>query len=110
MCQNRYPRKTFIAPTKKGLTFLGQRLFTDHRRLKRENVQRFKKRLKKRLQEYQAGALPRDTFEAQLNSWLGHARQADTFRLRKHLLRYLRSQGLNLHEKGNAWKLLDPPR
>ncbi len=105
-----HERKTFIAPTKDGVTFLGQRIFTTHRRLKRDNVQRFKKRLEQRLDGYLDGAIPRDTFELQLNSWLGHARQADTWRLRKKILRYLRSRGLSLFEKDQAWKLLERPR
>jgi hypothetical protein len=47
----------------------------------------------------------------QLNSWLGHARQADTFRLRRKIYWYLRQAGLALFEKDKkAWKLLELPR
>lgn len=106
-----HTKKTFIAPTDKGVTFLGQRVFTTHRRLKRENVQRFRKRLNKRLKTYLDGGIHPDTFEMQLNSWLGHARQADTFRLRRKIYWHLREAGLTLFEKDKkAWKLLELPR
>lgn len=101
-----HDHKTAIFPVKDGLTFLGQRIFPDHRRLRRENVQRFKKRLEKRLQAYGLGEISPGTFEIQLNSWLGHARQADTWRLRKAVFCLLRSYGLPLFEKGSSWKLL----
>lgn len=105
-----HDRKTNIFPTEKGITFLGQRVFTTHRRLRRENLQRFKKRLAKRLDAYRTGNIHPETFELQLNSWLGHARQADTWRLRRKIFYHLIEEGLNLFEKGAAWKLLEQPR
>ncbi|MDX1912149.1 MAG: reverse transcriptase/maturase family protein [Saprospiraceae bacterium] len=105
-----HERKTFIAPTADGITFLGQRVFATHRRLKGENVRRFKKRLQKRLDAYLNGEIMPDTFETQLNSWLGHARQADTWRLRRKIFWQIREAGLNLHLKDRAWKLLERPR
>jgi retron-type reverse transcriptase len=105
-----HPLKTAVFPTKDGITFLGQRVFTTHRRLKRENVQRFKKRLNERLGNYLKGEIAPETFETQLNSWLGHARQADTWQLRRKMFWLLRSQGLWLFEKGHSWKLLERPR
>ncbi|MCB0567738.1 MAG: hypothetical protein KDD01_25500 [Phaeodactylibacter sp.] len=105
-----HEKKTNIFPSKVGITFLGQRVFTSHRRLKRENVQRFKKRLDERLNAYLCGEISPETFEMQLNSWLGHARQTDTFRFRRKVFWYLRSRGLNLFTKDNAWKLLEQQR
>jgi len=105
-----HPKKTAISPTKDGITFLGQRVFTTHRRLKRENILRFKKRLDERVGIYLEGGMAPDAFEAQLNSWLGHARQADTWRFRRKIFWLLRSYGLGLFEKGYSWKLLEPRR
>ena len=105
-----HEKKTTVSPTKVGVPFLGQRVFATHRRLRRQNVQRFKKRLDKRLRAYLDGEISPDTFEIQLNSWLGHARQADTFRFRYKVFWYLRRQGLNLLTKGDAWKLLEQQR
>lgn len=107
-----HPRKTQVFPTKDGLTFLGQRIFITHRRLRRQNVQRFRKRLHYRLKLYKNGQISPDLMECQLNSWLGHAKQADTFRLRKKIYSYLRfQQGLNLFETDRfAWRLLEQQR
>jgi len=104
-----HPRKSQISATKDGITFLGQRIFTTHRRLRRENVQRFRKRLKSRLIDYRKGEISPDLMECQLNSWLGHAKQADTFRLRKQIYHYLVfHEGLNLFETDRfAWRLLE---
>ncbi len=102
-----HDRKTFVAPIKDGISFLGQRIFTTHRRLKSDNVRRFKKRLEYRLEAYSKGEISPNTFEMQLNSWIGHARQADTWRLQRKLFRYLCSRGLNVCKKDTAWKLLE---
>ena len=84
-----HPKKSQISATKDGITFLGQQIFTTHRRLKRANVLRFRNRLQDRLEIYRQGKLHPDMLECQLNSWLGHAKQADTFRLRKQIYNYL---------------------
>ncbi len=106
-----HPNKTQVFPTKNSVSFLGQRIFKDHKRLKRENVIRFRRRLDKRLALYKKGLISPELMECQLNSWLGHAKQADTFRLRKKIFKYLRSQGLNLFETDCfAWRLLEQQR
>ena len=107
-----HPRKTQISPCRDGITFLGQRIFTTHRRLTRKNVNRFRKRLRHRLKEYKAGKIAPELMECQLNSWLGHAKQADTYRLRKQIYNYLVFQeGLNLFESDRfAWRLLEQQR
>ena len=107
-----HPRKTQISPCRDGITFLGQRIFTTHRRLTRKNVNRFRKRLRHRLKDYKAGKIAPELMESQLNSWLGHAKQANTFRLRKQIYNYLVFQeGLNLFESDRfAWRLLEQQR
>jgi len=60
-----------------------------------------------RLEAYSKGEISPNTFEMQLNSWIGHARQADTWRLQGKLFRYLCSRGLNVCKKDTAWKLLE---
>lgn len=106
-----HPHKSHVFPTRTGVPFLGQYIFKTHRRLKRQNVQRFRKRLVRRMDAYHARKISPDLMECQLNSWLGHARQADTFRLRKRIFRYLRQQGLNLFETDRfAWRLLEQQR
>jgi retron-type reverse transcriptase len=107
-----HPDKTHISPCEKGITFLGQRVFRTHQKLKNENVRRFRKRLRQRLRDFRAGRLHPDKLEQQLNAWLGHAKQADTFRLRKAILRQLFfEENINVVETPNGvWKVLERPR
>lgn len=82
-------RKSFVIPTASGISFLGQRIFSTHRLLRKANVRRFRKRLRKRLRKLNANQLSPGKFEAQLNAWLGHAQQADTWQLREAVYRDL---------------------
>ncbi len=103
-----HPKKTHIFPTKNGVTFLGQRIFDTHRLLKKENVRRFRKRLKDNNEQFHKGKLKVADFECRLNSWLGHAKQADTFRLQNTLYFEIKNKGLNLVKTDRfAWRLLE---
>lgn len=104
-----HAKKTVVFPVKNGINFLGQKIFPTHRLLRKNNLQRFKKRTDQRLNIYKEGKLSSSKLEAQLNSWLGHAKQADTFRLRKKIFNNLRQEkGLNLFETDHfAWRLLE---
>lgn len=106
---NVHERKTSVFGTSSGLTFLGQRIFSEYRRIKRSNVSSFRKRLRNRLELYRDRKITPLKFECQLNSWLGHAKQADTWKLRKQIFNYLRhKEGLNLFETDRfAWRLLE---
>jgi RNA-directed DNA polymerase len=69
------PRRTEVYPTTESKCFLGQRVFRTHRLLPSANVRKAKRRiLSTRSMDYK-------TRRQSLSGWLGHARQADTFRL-----------------------------
>jgi retron-type reverse transcriptase len=74
-----HPRRCHIILSQTGSRFLGQVIFRSHRRLCGDNVRRFKKRLRG-WQHH-----PPDNLQQRLNSWIGHARQADTLALLKAL-------------------------
>lgn len=103
-----HPRKTVVFPTRTGVPFLGQHIFHTHRRLKRENLQRFRKRFKNRVSAYYEGLLTSATFEQQLNSWCGHARQAHTGRLLNRLFfEWVNVYGLPVYRrKKGSWAVL----
>lgn len=107
-----HPDKTHITPCEKGITFLGQRVFRTHQKLKNENIRRFRKRIRRRIKAFKAGRLHPDKLEQQLNAWLGHAKQADTFRLRKKILHQLFfEEHINIAETPDGvWKVLERPR
>lgn len=79
-------RKTQIYPVATGLPFLGFRLYPTHRRLKRPNVVRFIRRMRRLLRHYANGAIPYARMQTSLDGWVAHARHGNTHRLRQQLL------------------------
>jgi retron-type reverse transcriptase len=75
-----------IRPVDHGQNFLGQVVFPTHRLLQEDNVKRFARRLRDFQEAYKAKEMTPGEIRQRLNSWLGHAEQANTFRLRRHLL------------------------
>ena len=74
--------KCHILKTDVGIEFLGQRVYPTHRLLKKSNVKRFCKRLKKFESKLANGEMSHKEVQQRIASWMGHAKQADTFRLR----------------------------
>ena len=72
-------------PVKDGIRFLGYRVFPTHRLLPKENVRRFRRRVREMQEGYAAGRTSFEEIYQRLMSWSGHARQANTFQLRCHL-------------------------
>jgi retron-type reverse transcriptase len=78
-------RKCVVGPTRVGVTFLGQRIFPTHRRLDAGNVRRFVRRLRQYQVHVRQGFLSLERARCGVESWVGHARHADTVRLRKRV-------------------------
>ncbi len=77
--------KNVIFPVKEGIRFLGYRVFPTHRLLPKENVWRFLRRVRQMQEDYAVGRASFAEIYQRLMSWNGHARQANTYRLRCHL-------------------------
>ncbi|UCE08084.1 MAG: RNA-dependent DNA polymerase, partial [bacterium] len=78
-------QKCQIFPVDQGTDFLGYRIFPTHRLVRKANVKRFKRKLRKYQQEYAAGRMSWSEINQRVQSWLGHACWADSYRLRKEL-------------------------
>ena len=82
-----HPRKAEIHRTRDGLDLLGYRVFPDFVRLRDDNGHRFARRLRRLVRAYRQGAIEfRDTKPA-IASWIGHAMHADSYGLRRAILR-----------------------
>jgi hypothetical protein len=81
-----HDRKTQIYPTATGTPFLGFRLYPECRRLKRPNVIRFKRRMRRLFAHFADGHIPMDRVHASINGWVAHAAHGSTYRLREQLL------------------------
>lgn len=71
-----------LAPCAEGLSFLGMRLFPEHRRLLSPSGYRFRRRLRGVLRALDARNVTRERASGQVAGWLGHARLANTVALR----------------------------
>lgn len=80
-----HPTKQWVQPVAAGIDFLGYRVFPSYRRLRRENVVRFARRLRRMQHEFRAGAVSWDKIKQRIASWIGHVKHADTYELRSAL-------------------------
>lgn len=83
--------KTQVFPIGAGkgraLDFLGFRIYSTHRLLRKCSAKRIKTTLKKLHKKYAAGILGFDDVNQKLQSWLGHSSHANTFGLRVSLFK-----------------------
>lgn len=112
-----HPRKCQVLPTRDGVDFLGYRVFPTHRRLRATTAKRAIRRLHAKARACVRGVLSVDQWRQSLASWLGHAQHADTYGLRRAVLRGLVArfgEGVSLgnipNGKGWAERGCDPWR
>ena len=79
------PKKVRIFPTDNGIDFLGYVIFKDHILLCSGNVRKFRKKYRKLLKKVQEGRISEEKAWQSVQSWIAHAKQADTYRLREKL-------------------------
>lgn len=70
----------------RGLDFLGYRIYSGHKLLRKCSVNRIKAKLKKFHVDYYNGVISMQTIDRSIQSWIGHAKHARTFKLRLLLL------------------------
>lgn len=81
-----HPEKTRIIPVKRGITFLGFRIFAKYRLLKKSNARRIWKCIEKFKRKYDDGGLTLDEIVQSLEGWFAYAAFANTYELRKRVL------------------------
>ena len=84
-----HPRKCHVLPTRNGVDFLGYRVWPTHRRLRATTAKRCIRRLRGKARHCLEGTLPAERFLQSLASWLGLALHADTYGLRRAVMRNL---------------------
>lgn len=78
--------KSMVYPTRIGVDWLGYKVFLDHRRVRYENIVRYRRRLKAMQERYRRGQIDLADVNASVQSWIGHVKWADAWRLRESLL------------------------
>ena len=80
-----HPNKAHITRVADGLNLLGYVVYPRRRRLRNDNGHRFARNLRRMAQAYGTGRLPWCKVVASTQSWIGHAKHADTEGLRRVL-------------------------
>lgn len=79
--------KTAIFPVaSRGVDFLGYRIWPDYRLLRKNSVKRMKRKIRAYNRKYAAGEITAGEINASVQSWLGHAKHANTYRIRQKLM------------------------
>ncbi len=76
---------TIIAPVSEGIPFLGFRVFPSVIRIKRENLIRTRKKIRKKEQLYLDGKIPQKHLILSLNSIIGHINHVNSKGARNHI-------------------------
>lgn len=69
----------------RALDFVGYRIYSTHKLLRKCSVKRIKTNLKRYRKKYAAGEMSMQDINPKVQSWLGHASHANTYSLRKAL-------------------------
>lgn len=77
--------ETMIGPVHIGIPFLGFRIYPGTTRLKRANLVRFRRNIRKRMNEYFSGQIDEDFLTASVRSMIAHISHADTYNARKSM-------------------------
>lgn len=78
--------KIVLEPCRKGLTFLGYRIFSDYKRLRRRNKIKFQRRLSRQREALEENEISFSELKASIDSWKGHTCHASTYNLRRSYL------------------------
>lgn len=78
-----FNKKTTIFPISQGVDFVGYRIWPTHRLLRKRSVKKFKRKLKVFEQKYAEGEIEFKEIDCCVQSWLGHAKHANTYHLRR---------------------------
>ena len=82
-----HENKLSIRPTWAGTTFVGFRLWADHRLVRKANIREFRRRVRWMRRAYADGMIEWQDIKPRLDSWIAHARQANSELLLRRLAR-----------------------
>lgn len=80
-----HPDKSKIIPIRKGITFLGFRVFPDFKLIKKSNVRRIWKRIEIFKEKYDKREITQEYVVRSMHGWLAYAKFANTYKFRKRV-------------------------
>ncbi len=91
-----HPDKCKIIPLKRGISFLGFRIFCRHKLILQRNLRKIRNKLKERLKLYKTKCIDAEDIQETLQGWNAYAMQGNTYKLRNQLFQTIQ-QELNIH-------------
>lgn len=80
-----HKNKSRIYRTSDGVDFLGYRIFPGYMRVRKRLVKRYRKKLRKMTLDYKNRKIGLPDIKRSINSWIGHAKHADSYILRNEM-------------------------
>lgn len=100
--------KSQIHQTEKGIPFLGFRVFPFHKTVLASSRKRYRRFVNQKVRLRLIGKVQPQQIEDGLNSWLGHIRFGNNYKLEQSIFRMLRNKGVNLHiHPIGSWRVLE---
>lgn len=94
-----HEHKAQVAPAAQGVPWLGFVVYPDFRKIKARKAKHATRRLNQRYIAYCDGHISFAEFDASVQGWINHVRFADTWGLRRHVLRTFRIKPGDLRQK-----------
>lgn len=91
-----HEKKSQVFPAKNGVRFLGFHLYRNRKKILRPNLQRFKKRMRRKSWQYEREEIYWENVLLSLNAWLGFADKQENRRFMNQVL-----SGLKFHHPGS---------
>ena len=90
-----HPDKSKIFQLSRGTTFLGLRIFQNHKLLKKSNIRKFEKKLEQLCIQFDEKQIDYDIIYDFLEGWLAYSKQANSCNLRRKLFRNAKEKFAN---------------
>ena len=82
-----HPDKSKVILLNKGVTMLGYRVFYYCKLLKKSNLRKSQRKIKEKIELVKNNTLPYDSLLDAISGWFGYAMWANTYKLRKSLMK-----------------------
>ena len=85
-----HPNKSNVLPLRNGIAFLGYRIFHHHKLLRKSNLRKFNRVFNEKIEIYEGGRYSYENLLASIEGWFGYAIWANTYKLRKEIMKKVR--------------------
>jgi retron-type reverse transcriptase len=82
---NLHENKSRTYKTTDGVDFLGYRIFPDYILIRKKIVKNYRRKLIAMVQDFRKGKIKLKKVRCSIRSWIGHAKHADSYRIRKEV-------------------------